>query len=69
MTGGWAGGATCVVPRPRCNASGLDIQATTTTMAAAINITGHPLWFNFHCAGARAGGGGGGAFGCLSVAL
>jgi len=34
-----------------CNAGGLDIQNVTTTMANAINATGHPLWFNFHCDG------------------
>ena len=38
----------------RCNAGGLDIQNVTTTMANAINATGHPLW----CVMGTGGGGG-----------
>lgn len=36
-----------------CNTSAggvtLDVQNSTDAMAAAINATGHPMWFNFHC--------------------
>ncbi len=35
-------GPICILGR--CNTHGLDIQNVTTTMANAINATGHPLW-------------------------
>jgi alpha-galactosidase len=34
-----------------CDAKDLDIQNTTLWMAAELNATGRPMWFNFHCKG------------------
>jgi alpha-galactosidase len=33
------------------NGTALDMQTQTTAFAAALNATGRPMWFNFHCDG------------------